>query len=146
MSESARSVVIVGGGLAGAKVAEALREKAHSGSITLLADEQHLPYERPPLSKEYLAGRSEFDKAVVHPEEWYADSDVDLRRGVAVVAVHAGDHEVELADGDRVPYETLVLATGSEPRRLTLPGADADGVLVLRNREDSDAIRATFGA
>jgi NADPH-dependent 2,4-dienoyl-CoA reductase/sulfur reductase-like enzyme len=138
--------VIVGGGLAGAKTAQALREQGHTGSITLLADEPQLPYERPPLSKEYLAGKAEFEKAIVHPEEWYAEHDVDLRRGVSAVAVRATAREVELADGSRVPYDALVLATGSEPRSVPLPGADADGVLMLRTREQSDAIRATFGA
>jgi NADPH-dependent 2,4-dienoyl-CoA reductase/sulfur reductase-like enzyme len=147
MSElAARNVVIVGGGLAGAKTAEALRDKGYTGSITLLADEHQLPYERPPLSKEYLAGKAEFEKAVVHPEEWYGEKSVDLRRGVSAVAVHRDEREVELADGSRIPYDALVLATGSQPRMVRLPGADADGVLVLRNREHSDAIRAAFGA
>ena len=78
------SIVIVGGGLAGAKTAEALREQGYDGPVTLLAAEDELPYERPPLSKGYLAGKDEFDEAVVHPEEWYAEHDVDLRRGTEV--------------------------------------------------------------
>jgi NADPH-dependent 2,4-dienoyl-CoA reductase/sulfur reductase-like enzyme len=134
----------VGGGLAGAKTAEALRDKGYDAPVTLLAGEAHLPYERPPLSKDYLAGKAGFDDAFVHPAEWYEQHDVDLRRGVEVVAVHPAGHEVELADGSRLPYGALVLATGSEPRTLSIPGADA--ALRLRTREDSDAIRATFGA
>jgi 3-phenylpropionate/trans-cinnamate dioxygenase ferredoxin reductase subunit len=137
------SVVVVGGGLAGAKVAEALREKGYAGSVTLLAAEDELPYERPPLSKGYLAGKDEFDKAVVHPEEWYAEHDIDLRRGAEVTSIDRDAHEVELADGSRVPYAALVLATGSEPRSLPVPGAET--ALTLRTHADSDRIRATFG-
>jgi 3-phenylpropionate/trans-cinnamate dioxygenase ferredoxin reductase subunit len=138
------SVVIVGGGLAGAKAAEALREQEYDGPVTLLAAESELPYERPPLSKGYLAGKDEFDVAIVHPEEWYAEHDVDLRRGTEVTAIHRAEHEVELADGSRVPYGTLLLATGAEPRSLPIPGADT--ALTLRTHADSDRIRAMFGA
>src|SRR6478735_8929809 len=101
------SVVIVGGGLAGAKTAEALREQGYDGPVTLVAREDELPYERPPLSKGYLAGTAEFTDAVVHPEEWYAEHEVDLRRGADVVAVHPAEHEVELADGSRLGYGAL---------------------------------------
>jgi 3-phenylpropionate/trans-cinnamate dioxygenase ferredoxin reductase component len=134
------SVVIVGGGLAGAKTAEALREQGYAGPVTLFGEEDLLPYERPPLSKDYLAGKAEFDAAFVHPREWYAEHDVTLRSGVEVVAVRAAEHEVELADASREPYGALVLATGSAPRRLPIPGADA--ALVLRTRAQSD----TFGS
>jgi NADPH-dependent 2,4-dienoyl-CoA reductase/sulfur reductase-like enzyme len=142
MAEGPESVVIVGGGLAGAKTAEALREQGYDGSITLLAAEEELPYERPPLSKGYLAGKDEFEKAVVHPLEWYAEHDVDLRRGAEVSRIDRGSHEVELADGSRLPYGALVLATGSEPRTLDVPGAQP---LTLRTHADSDRIKATFG-
>src|SRR3954466_9411796 len=108
-----QSVVIVGGGLAGAKTAEALRDQGYDRPVTLLAAEDELPYERPPLSKGYLMGKDEFEKAVVHPEEWYAQHDVDLRRATRVTAIHREAHEVELDDGTRVPYGALVLATGS---------------------------------
>jgi 3-phenylpropionate/trans-cinnamate dioxygenase ferredoxin reductase component len=144
MADTPSSVVIVGAGLAGAKTAEALREAGYAGPVTLLGTENELPYERPPLSKDYLAGKAEFDAAVVHPQEWYAEHDVDLRRGTEVVAVHPAAHEVELADGSRLPYGALVLATGSEARRLPIPGAEA--ALTLRTHADSDTIRATFGA
>jgi NADPH-dependent 2,4-dienoyl-CoA reductase/sulfur reductase-like enzyme len=136
-------VVIVGGGLAGAKAAEALRAKGFDGPVTLFGAEQQLPYERPPLSKGYLAGKSEFDEAIVHPGDWYEQNSVELRTGVEVTAVHPDASEVELADGARVPFGVLVLATGAEPRRLPIPGADT--ALTLRTREDSDAIRATLG-
>ncbi len=137
------SVVIVGGGLAGAKTAEALRDQGYTGPITLVAHEDELPYERPPLSKAYLAGKAEFGDAVVHSEEWYVENKVDLRRGTDVSAIHPADHEVELADGSRLGYGALVLATGAEPRTLPIPGADT--ALTLRTKADSDQIRATFG-
>jgi NADPH-dependent 2,4-dienoyl-CoA reductase/sulfur reductase-like enzyme len=143
MAEGPDSVVIVGGGLAGAKTAEALREQGYTGPVTLLAAEDELPYERPPLSKGYLMGKDAFDKAVVHPEEWYAEHDVDLRRGVRATAIDRAAHEVELEDGTRLPYGALVLATGSEPRTLPVPGAEP---LTLRTHADSDRIKATFGA
>lgn len=139
------TVVIVGGGLAGAKTAEALRSQGFGGSITLLAGESHLPYERPPLSKGYLAGKDAFDKAVVHPAQWYTEQNVDLRLATRATSVDAAGHEVHLADGSSLRYDKLVLATGSVPRRIPLPGADATGVLYLRTRDDSDTLRATFG-
>jgi 3-phenylpropionate/trans-cinnamate dioxygenase ferredoxin reductase component len=140
-----RHVVIVGGGLAGAKTAEALRAQEFDGDVTLLAAEPQLPYERPPLSKGYLIGKASFDEAVVHPEDWYRDHRIDLRRGTRAGAVDAIGHRVGLADGGAISYDKLVLATGARPRRLSLPGADAAGVHYLRTREDSDAIRACLG-
>jgi NADPH-dependent 2,4-dienoyl-CoA reductase/sulfur reductase-like enzyme len=144
MTEAPHSVVIVGGGLAGAKTAEALRDRGYEGPITLIGDEADLPYERPPLSKGYLAGEAQFDDAVVHPRQWYDEHGVTLRLQTHVAAVHPADREVELADGSRIGYGALLLATGAEPRRLPIPGADT--ALTLRTRPDSDAIRATFGA
>jgi NADPH-dependent 2,4-dienoyl-CoA reductase/sulfur reductase-like enzyme len=144
MADAPSPVVIVGAGLAGAKAAEALRERGYSGPITLLGNEDELPYERPPLSKGYLAGDTPFDEAVVHPEDWYREHDVVLRRGVTVTAIDRDAHEVELEGGERVGYGALLLATGAEPRRLPIPGADT--ALTLRSRADSDAIRKTFGA
>ena len=140
-----RHVVIVGGGLAGAKTAEALRAQEFDGDVTLLAAEPQLPYERPPLSKGYLIGKASFDEAVVHPEDWYRDHRIDLRRGTRAGAIDAIGHRVSLADGGAIGYDKLVLATGARPRRLSLPGADAAGVHYLRTREDSDAIRACLG-
>jgi len=142
-AERAAGVVVVGGGLAGAKTVEALREQGYDGAVTIVAAEDELPYERPPLSKGYLAGEAAFEEAVVHPEEWYAEHDVDLRRGTEVTALHLEDNEVELADGGRVPYTSLVLATGAEPRRLPIPGAET--ALTLRTHGDSDRLRETFG-
>jgi 3-phenylpropionate/trans-cinnamate dioxygenase ferredoxin reductase component len=146
MPDQPDRIVIVGGGLAGAKATEALRDNGYTGSLTLIGAEKHLPYERPPLSKSYLAGNSEFDEAIVHSAEWYDENRVTLRLGVHVTGIDANTHQVVLDDGTSIGYDKLLLATGALPRRLTLPGADAEGVLYLRSREDSDAIRATFGA
>jgi 3-phenylpropionate/trans-cinnamate dioxygenase ferredoxin reductase subunit len=143
MADTPSSVVIVGAGLAGAKAAEALREAGYQGPIVLLGREDELPYERPPLSKAYLAGQADFADAVVHPGGWFEEHRIDLRRGVDVVAIHRAESQVELADGSRIGYGALLLATGSEPRRLPIPGAEA--ALTLRTRTDSDAIRDTFG-
>ena len=140
------SIVIVGGGLAGAKGAEGLREQGFRGGLTVIGAEDQLPYERPPLSKSYLQGKSTLADAQVHNREWYDDNSVDLRLATTVAAVRPGAHEIELAGGETIGYGALLLATGSTPRRLPVPGADAAGILTLRRVEDSDAIRATFGA
>jgi NADPH-dependent 2,4-dienoyl-CoA reductase/sulfur reductase-like enzyme len=145
MSEP-QQIVIVGGGLAGAKAAEALRGEGYTGTLTLVGDESHPPYERPPLSKGYLAGKSSADEALALPAGWYAEHDVDLRLGAHAVSLDTAAHQVTLADGSVLPYDKLLLATGAIPRRLGLPGADAPNVLYLRRIEDSDAIRAQFGA
>jgi 3-phenylpropionate/trans-cinnamate dioxygenase ferredoxin reductase subunit len=131
--------VIIGGGLAGAKAAEALRQQGYDGELILFGAEQLPPYERPPLSKSYLMGDSPWEEAVVHPESWYADHGIDLRLGTWVSALHPYEHAIEA--GERVSYDKLLLATGSTPRHL--PGDDA--LLHLRQRGDSDAIKATFG-
>jgi 3-phenylpropionate/trans-cinnamate dioxygenase ferredoxin reductase subunit len=136
-----RAIVVVGGGLAGAKTVEALRERGFEGRIVLLAAEQHLPYERPPLSKDYLKSGEGLDDAFVHDEQWYADHDVEVRTGTRATAIDRAGKQVELEGGERTGYDRLVLATGSSPRRLDLPGADLPGVLTLRTIEDSQRLR-----
>ncbi|MGO4342286.1 NAD(P)/FAD-dependent oxidoreductase [Pedococcus sp. 2YAF34] len=140
-----RTFVVVGGGLAGAKAVEALRDKGFEGRLVLLAGEDHLPYERPPLSKDYLKTGEGLDDAFVHDAQWYADHDVDVRTGTVVTALDRDAHEVVTESGERLHWDRLLLATGSSPRRLTLPGADLDGVLSLRTIEDSDRLRAAMG-
>ncbi len=135
------SKVIVGAGLAGAKAAETLRESGYEGPVVLFAAEDQRPYERPPLSKEYLQGSAARDTVYVHPADWYRDHDVDLRLGTAVSAIDRAAGEVILIDGARVAYESLLLATGASPRRLGVPGADLDGVHYLRTLDDSDRLR-----
>jgi 3-phenylpropionate/trans-cinnamate dioxygenase ferredoxin reductase subunit len=143
------TMVIVGAGLAGAKAAETLRAEGFSGRVVLVGAEDERPYERPPLSKEYLQGRATRDSVFVHPPDWYADHGVELRTGVPVTGLDRDAHEVVLADGDRIGYTSLLLATGSSPRLLSVPGADLDGVHHLRTLADSDriatAIRGSAG-
>jgi 3-phenylpropionate/trans-cinnamate dioxygenase ferredoxin reductase component len=136
--------VIVGASLAGAKAAQTLREEGFRGPVILIGEETKRPYERPALSKDYLMGKAERESIYVHPEEWYGEHDVDLRLGVAATSIDPSAHEVLLGDGSRVGYTRLLLATGSSPRRLQVPGADLDGVLYLRSVEDSDRIRQAF--
>jgi 3-phenylpropionate/trans-cinnamate dioxygenase ferredoxin reductase subunit len=142
MSESA--YVIAGAGLAGAKAAETLRAEGFDGPVVLIGDETERPYERPSLSKDYLQGKAERETIYVHPQAWYAGNKVELRLGSPVTGIDRAAHEVTLADGSRVGYAKLLLATGSAPRRLTVPGADADGVHYLRRAGDSDQIRTVF--
>ena len=117
--------VIVGAGVAGAKAAETLRSEGFTGPLVLIGEEGERPYERPPLSKDYLLGKAERDTIFVHPESWYAGHDVDLRLGVAVTGIDTAAHQVRLADGSEVGYGKLLLATGSSPRLLPVPGAGA---------------------
>jgi 3-phenylpropionate/trans-cinnamate dioxygenase ferredoxin reductase subunit len=137
--------VIVGASLAGAKAAETLRAEGFDGRLVMIGAETERPYERPPLSKDYLLGKAERDTIYVHPAGWYAEHDVDLRLGVAATGLDPDGHEVTLGDGSRVGYTKLLLSTGSSPRRLPAPGADLDGVLYLRSVQDSDRLRAAFG-
>jgi 3-phenylpropionate/trans-cinnamate dioxygenase ferredoxin reductase subunit len=136
--------LIVGASLAGAKAAEALRAEGFDGRLIMIGAEPEHPYERPPLSKDYMLGKAERDSIYVHPPQWYADQNVDLRLGVAVSSIDRAAHQVTLADGSRAGYTKLLLTTGSAPRRLTVPGADLAGVLYLRSVQDSDRIRAAF--
>lgn len=136
--------VIVGGGLAGAKAAEALRANGFEGSITILTKESHLPYERPPLSKGFLMGKDARESVFVHPLEWYAEHSVELKRDSEAVAVDKASRIVTLSDGTTLPYDKLLLATGSFPRKLSIPGAELSGVFYLREIEDSEAIKSAF--
>jgi 3-phenylpropionate/trans-cinnamate dioxygenase ferredoxin reductase subunit len=137
--------VIVGGGLAGARAAEALRKEGFAGKITIVCEEIHRPYLRPPLSKEYLQGTAERDKVFVHPPTWYRDHDVEMLMGNAAVGLDRTGRLVTLADGAKVAYEKLLIATGSTPRKLDVPGAELAGVHYLRRIENCEAIRAAFG-
>jgi 3-phenylpropionate/trans-cinnamate dioxygenase ferredoxin reductase subunit len=132
--------VIIGASMAGAKAAETLREEGFGGSIVLLGEERERPYERPPLSKGYLLGKDEKSSIYVHEEGWYAENDVDLRLGVTATALDVGARQVTLADGGTVGYDRLLLATGAAPRRLSVPGADLEGVLYLRRVGDSERL------
>ena len=136
--------VIVGGGLAGAKAAETLREDGFAGRIVLIAAEDELPYERPPLSKQYLLGSAPREEAYVQPREFYGEREIELLTGAAATAVDVAEHRVTLADGRGFSYDRLLIATGAVPRRPPIPGIDLDGVHTLRTLADSDTLRETF--
>ena len=140
---SEQTFVVVGGGLAGAKAVESLRDQGFDGRLVLIGAEPHLPYERPPLSKGYLQGKSTIEDAVVHDQAWYDEHDIELRLGREATGLDVVGHTVALGD-ELITYDKLLLATGSQPRLLNLPGADLDGVLTLRTVEDSDRLRAAF--
>ncbi|MDP4507206.1 NAD(P)/FAD-dependent oxidoreductase [Nonomuraea turcica] len=130
--------VIVGAGLAGAKAAQTLREEGFDGEIVLIGAETERPYERPPLSKDYLQGKSEREKIFVHAPEWYPDNGVDLRLGIPVTRIELDHHVVRLGNGSRQPYDKLLIATGATPRRLPGPGH------YLRTVDDSETLKERF--
>jgi 3-phenylpropionate/trans-cinnamate dioxygenase ferredoxin reductase component len=139
---SSQTFVIVGGGLAGAKAVEALRDSDFDGQIILFAEEEHLPYERPPLSKEYLAGKKTLSEFTVQNSDWYRDHDVDLRLTTRVSTLDPAAHTVALPDGATVHYDKLLLATGSASKRPPIPGSDAAGVHYLRTYDDAEALNS----
>ncbi|MGY2011013.1 NAD(P)/FAD-dependent oxidoreductase [Nocardia gipuzkoensis] len=138
--------VIVGGGLGAAKIAEALRAKDFDGIVTLIGAEEHLPYDRPPLSKEHLAGKKSFPEFIVDPAQWYRDHHIDVRLGTTVTGLDPAAKTITLPDGSTLSYDKLALATGSTPRTLPVPGADAPNVYTLRTIEDSDTLIELFGS
>jgi len=133
--------VIVGASVAGAKAAETLREDGFDGRVVLVGTEDERPYERPPLSKDYLRGEAGREKVYVHDEGFYAEHDIELHLGTTATGLDTSSNELELAGGARLRYDRLLLATGSEPRRLAIPGGELDGVLYLRTVGDSDVLR-----
>jgi 3-phenylpropionate/trans-cinnamate dioxygenase ferredoxin reductase subunit len=137
-----RTFVIVGASLAGAKAAEGLRAEGFDGRLVLVGAEAERPYERPPLSKDYLRGDVGRETVYVHDGSFYAEHDIDLRLGRAAVALNTSARELRLDDDAMVRYDRLLLATGAEPRRLAIPGGELAGVMYLRSIEDSDALRA----
>ncbi len=132
--------VIVGASLAGAKAAETLRKDGFDGRVVLVGDETSRPYERPPLSKGYLHGTDSRDKAFVHDEGWYGENDVDLLLGVAATSIDRADHTLTLDGFEPMRYDKLLLATGSRPRKLDVPGSDLSGIRYLRTLPDADAL------
>jgi 3-phenylpropionate/trans-cinnamate dioxygenase ferredoxin reductase component len=133
--------VIVGASLAGAKAAETLRSEGFDGRLVLIGTEHERPYERPPLSKDYLRGEVERETVYVHEEGFYADHDIELLLGRTAVSLDTSVGQVALDDGKRLRYDRLLLATGAEPRGLSIPGGELEGVLYLRSVKDSDKLR-----
>jgi 3-phenylpropionate/trans-cinnamate dioxygenase ferredoxin reductase component len=135
-------VVIVGGGHGGAQAAISLRGEGFAGSIAIVSRENELPYERPPLSKEYLAQERPFERLYLRPQAYWHDKQVDMLLGRTVTAVDPVGHVVTCTDGSQLGYDKLIWATGGDPRRLPLPGGDLSGVHGVRDRADADAIMA----
>lgn len=135
-------IVIIGAGEAGARAAIALRADGHVGPLTLVGDETHAPYERPPLSKASIVAREAPPPPFIADAAGLAEKGVERLAGVAAMGIERGAREVALSDGRVLPYDALVLATGAKPRRLNAPGADA--AIMLRNHEDSLRLRACF--
>ncbi len=146
MASHSAHYVLVGGGLASATAAENIRKHDPDGAILLIGSEPHAPYNRPPLSKEYLRGEAEADAVLpVQPPSWYTDNKVTLLTGVKAKNADTSAKTVTLDGGDTVTYEKLLIATGSSPKALDIPGAEGPNVRMLRTREDSEAIRAHLG-
>jgi 3-phenylpropionate/trans-cinnamate dioxygenase ferredoxin reductase component len=141
-----QTFVIVGASLAGAKAAETLRAEGFAGRVVLVGAEPERPYERPPLSKDYLQGKAERDEAFVHEASYYADHDIDLRVGETVTELDPGHRELALGTGERLSFDRLLLATGAEPRRLSIPGSGLEGIHYLRTLADSEALRQRLEA
>jgi 3-phenylpropionate/trans-cinnamate dioxygenase ferredoxin reductase component len=136
-----QTFVIAGAGLAGAKAADTLRAEGFDGRVVLVGAEFERPYERPPLSKDYLRGEADRDAAYVHPPGFYDEQEIELRTGCHVTSLDPGRRRLGLDDGEQLGFDALLLATGAEPRRLRIPGAELDGVRYLRTLADSDALR-----
>src|SRR5260370_26313526 len=135
-------VVIAGAGQAGFQVAFSLRSRGYDGPITLIGEEPHIPYQRPPLSKAFLAGKQEVRHLLLRPVSYYSTQRIDFLAGETVTRIDLTERRVTLSSGCAVPYETLVLALGARVRPLPVPGADLDGVCYLRSLDDAVAIRS----
>lgn len=139
-------VVIVGTGHGGAQAAIALRQKGHEGTIMMVGRDNVPPYERPPLSKEYLAGDKVFERIMIRPEKFWADKGIELRLGSGVSGIDANAHTATLSDGTVINYRKLIWAGGADPRRLGIPGANLKGIHYVRDKRDADAMMAALKA
>ncbi len=137
-------IVIVGAGHAGGSAAAFLRQFGHEGAIVLIGDEAAIPYQRPPLSKAWLKGEADIEAVELRPASWYAENNVELRTETRAAAIDRVARTVTLNDGSAVPYDVLILATGSRARRLDIPGADLPNVLALRTFADAEALKAVL--
>ena len=139
-------VVIIGAGQASAVAAATLRKEKYTGTIRILGDESQPAYDRPPLSKYYLAGEMELPKLLIRPAEFYADNDIDLHTNTRVASIDAEAKQVVTATDEVFDYDKLVIATGSRARRLNLSGSDLEGIFYLRTLDDVDLIRQAMGS
>lgn len=137
-------IVVLGAGQAGAQAVATLRENGFGGALTLVGDEPHLPYQRPPLSKAYLQGKLQLERLLLRPQTYYQQHDCKVILGLAATSIDRGARTVTLADGRTLIYDRLLLATGTSARRLRVPGAHLEGVHYLRNISDTDALRTAL--
>jgi 3-phenylpropionate/trans-cinnamate dioxygenase ferredoxin reductase subunit len=139
-----KRTIVVGGGQGAGQLVASLRQEGYDGEILMIGEEPQLPYQRPPLSKAYLLGELPVERLLVRPEKFYADQNIETRLGAKVTAIDPEAQTVTLEDGETLSYSDLVLATGSQVRRLALPGFDQEGVFYLRTMADVDGIRAAL--
>src|SRR5437660_4573441 len=139
--DTGKPIVIVGGGLAGGNAAVTLREEGFAGRLMLVGREPGVPFGRPPLSKTYLRSEEDLDGWYVRPAGWYADHDIELRRGPTVAAADPAAHTVTLDNGEELGYAKILIATGGRNRRLKIPGAGLPGIHYLRTLAECDAIK-----
>ena len=145
-SASQADVVIVGTGHGGAQAAIALRQQGHEGTIMMIGRDSAPPYERPPLSKEYLAGDKGFERIMIRPEKFWTDKNIELRLGCGVVEIDWMGHTVTLSDGSTIGYRKLIWSGGGDPRRLPCTGANRKNVFYVRDKRDADAMMAALEA
>jgi 3-phenylpropionate/trans-cinnamate dioxygenase ferredoxin reductase subunit len=143
---SEQTFIIAGASLAGAKAAEELRKRGFDGRVLLIGAEPERPYERPPLTKDYLRDESPRDKAYVHAEGFYAEQQIELLTDTTVTAIDPAASTVSLGDGRELRFDRLLLSTGAEPRQIPIAGADLDGIHYLRSLSDCDALRTRLDA
>src|SRR4029077_16635995 len=136
------TILIVGGGQAGAQAVDTLRREGFAGRLILISDEQLLPYQRPPLSKKFLAGEMTAERLLFRHRAFYDEHAVELKLGARAIGLRPGEHKVVLAGGEELDYDRLLLCVGAGPRRLSCPGADLRGVHYLRQVGDVAAIAA----
>ncbi len=139
-------MVIIGAGQAAGQAAASLRQEKYEGSITIIGDEPHLPYQRPPLSKQYLSGDQPVERVYLRPQKFYDDKNVTLKLGMSAQTIDRTAKQVTLDSGESISYDKLIISTGSQPRKLNIQGADLDGIHYLRTITDVDAIRAEMQA
>jgi 3-phenylpropionate/trans-cinnamate dioxygenase ferredoxin reductase subunit len=137
-------MVIIGAGHAAGQAAASLRQEKYTGSITIIGDEAHVPYQRPPLSKAYLSGSQEVERVYLRAEKFYNEKDIDLRLSTRATVIDRNAKTVELEGGEKIDYDKLLISTGSRPRKLSIPGSDLSGIHYLRTIEDVDGIRASM--
>lgn len=142
MSKVENNIVIVGNGQAGIQLVDSLRAEGYTGAITIIGEEEHFPYQRPPLSKDYMGPDQQPQPLPLRAERFFSENDIDSRLGVQVAAINRYAHTVALADGSTIGYSKLVLATGAGNRELTVPGSGLDGIYGLRTLADAEAVHA----